>query len=584
MQNSSNKPEKRGARRLLTLFAVVALLACAAFLLPEWASRAPDAAQQTPSPSPIVYETGYLRSDGSMIAAYIVVCDEAGATHATQVNTLCRGTQVRYAQDAQVVDGLLPVSIGKASYYVPQESVVSDAQDVLAEETLYMRTAQNLLCDPQGGTLGALVAKGTQLTVTGYDEMDDTGAVRLYRVQFTDSSGAQQEGYVRPWYVTADAQEALRAYDEAGVGAIHASRPDRYGGGDGAGLDYYPRQKGDFSDNVMPQECRTLYLCCYKSVLADVDSYIALADRCGINAFVVDISDGAAIGYASPLMQEVSPTSYAAAQNSVEEYAAAIEKLRNAGYYVIGRITTFNDTCFVTDHPECGILDAAGAPIQLQGNFWPSAYNRATWQYKVALAREAVTLFGFDEIQFDYVRFPDGTYRHEQAGTINYQNAYGETKAQAIQRFLMYACDELHEMGVYVSADVFGETSNDYVAAYGQYWPAISNVVDVISAMPYPDHYGASGSYKPWEHPYETLSIWAAGAVQRQSETPTPAVVRTWIQAYDAIRAPYTTYGPEQVGAQIRAIRDAGITGGYMTWNGSSNLWKYTSLESAFNL
>ena len=95
--------------------------------------------------------------------------------------------------------------------------------------------------------------------------------------------------------------------------------------------------------------------------------------------------------------------------------------------------------------------------------------------------------------------------------------------------------------GVYVSADVFGETSGSYVTAYGQYWPAISNVVDVISGMPYPDHFAQNGTYRPWEHPYETLLDWAKNAAKRQTETPSPAIVRTWIQAYDAIQARRTT-------------------------------------------
>ena len=90
------------------------------------------------------------------------------------------------------------------------------------------------------------------------------------------------------------------------------------------------------------------------------------------------------------------------------------------------------------------------------------------WEYKVALAKDAVETMGFQEIQFDYVRFPDGTYDYEKAGTIDYRNENNETKAQAIQRFLMYATDELHDLGVYVGADVFGESVETYVTAYGQ--------------------------------------------------------------------------------------------------------------------
>jgi len=108
-------------------------------------------------------------------------------------------------------------------------------------------------------------------------------------------------------------------------------------------------------------------------------------------------------------------------------------------------------------------------------------------------------------------------------------------------------------------------------------------VVDAISGMPYPDHFGASGDWLPWEHPYDILHSWGESVMYRQKETATPAVVRTWIQAYDAIREPYNTYGPDEVYAQIKALRDTGCLGGYMTWNASSSIDKYTSLMPAFD-
>ena len=109
-----------------------------------------------------------------------------------------------------------------------------------------------------------------------------------------------------------------------------------------------------------------------------------------------------------------------------------------------------------------------------------------------------------------------------------------------------------------------------------------ANVVDVISGMPYPDHFAESGDYRPWEHPYDTLYNWGSCVKYRQEETATPAVVRTWIQAYNAIREPYNTYGPTEVFSQIRALRDTGCTGGYMTWNAGSSVDKYTYLIPAF--
>jgi hypothetical protein len=429
------------------------------------------------------------------------------------------------------------------------------------------------LRDADGNPLVALAEKGQSLDVTGYDYLNEDGTVHMYRVAFED-----EEGYVMPWYLAAEETDALADYDN-GSYAIHADREDLYGGGGAANLDYFPREKGAFADNVMPEECRTLYLVNWR--LDEVDTYIEIANNSGINAFVVDITDGGSIGYAADVMAQNTPTGAANANNSVEKYQAAIQKLKDAGYYVVGRITTFNDSFFVKDHPETAIVDNKGNALKLSSSYWPTGYNRLIWQYKVDLAVEAVELMGFNEIQFDYVRFPDRTSKYEKEGTINFRNTYGETKAQAIQRFLMYATDILHEKGVYVSADVFGEAANAYVTAYGQYWPAISNVVDVISGMPYPDHYAKEGSWIPWLHPYDTIYRFGVTAVKRQAETPTPAVIRTWIQGHDTNwKKPNAVYGVKEVSAQIKALRDSGCSGGYMIWGAS--LSKYKTIVSAF--
>lgn len=361
---------------------------------------------------------------------------------------------------------------------------------------------------------------------------------------------------------------------------LHADRGDSYGGGDAAGLDYDAYEKPKFENNVMPGTVKALYL--NNEAIRNPEAYIAVADGCGINAFVVDVMDGGAIGYASPVMQQYSPSAYEDAYNTLEDYQAAVKKLKDSGYYVIGRITAFNDPNLAADHPECVVADLSGRPLKIGGMYWPSVYSRDVWQYKVDLALEAARTMGFNEIQFDYVRFPDGTWGYDEAGTIDYRNTNDESRAQAVQRFLQYAADRLHEAGVYVSADVFGECAEKYVTAYGQYWAAISGVVDAISAMPYPDHYSASGSWLPWEHPYETMKTFGEKAAARQQETPSPAAVRTWIQCYNAIREPYNTYGPDEVAAQIRALTETGNTGGYMTWNAASSLDKYRYVSGAF--
>ncbi len=512
---------------------------------------------------PILWETGYV----SALALSAEIYDETG----TALGTLARGTQVEYTTSPEGKTQILWE--GVTGYFTEGASIVSDAAQVIPTHTLYVRTGVNLR-DINGKLLAPFVQKGQAVDVNGYDRLEEDGSAHMYRVSF-----GENEGYIMPWYLSETEESALANYD-GGSYAIHAGREDRYGGGGAANLDYFPRNKGPIEGNVMPDECRTLYIAAWR--VDEVDSYLEIARGSGINAFVVDIVDGGSVGYASEVMKQYCPSAAGAANNTVEEYQAAIQKIKDAGYYVIGRITTFNDSYFVKDHPECAIADLSGTPLKLSGEYWPTPYNRTAWQYKADLAVEAVALMGFNEIQFDYVRFPDSTWRYEDSGTIDFRNTYSETKAQAIQRFLMYAADILHGQGVYVSADVFGECAFNYVTAYGQYWPAISNVVDAISGMPYPDHFSASGSYRPWEHPYDTLNNWGKSAVARQSETATPAVIRTWIQAYNAIREPYNHYGPDEIAAQIKGLRDAGCTGGFMTWNGSASLDKYRELMPAF--
>ena len=102
--------------------------------------------------------------------------------------------------------------------------------------------------------------------------------------------------------------------------------------------------------------------------------------------------------------------------------------------------------------------------------------------------------------------------------------------------------------------------------------------------MPYPDHFakGTYGIETPWLHPYEILNSWAKRAFERQKEIETPAKVRTWIQAYDAIKNPHNTYGEYEIKEQIKGLNDAGLTDGVITWNGSSSLTKYDSIKGAF--
>lgn len=519
--------------------------------------------QQLPPPAPET-AVGYAAAPEASVPVY----DGEGAV----LGSLTRGTEVHYVLADMDSDGAyVRVVNGETYVLLEKQHLALRYEDAVQVDTVYALRGMSLL-DETGAVPGCAVEKGMALTVTGFDGLDDDGAVLRWRV-----SCDRGEGYIAADNVRMTEEEALAQYDET-LYQLHASRGDSWGGGDAAGLDYYPVEKGPIPGNDMPDEVRALYL--NGSAVQYADSYVQAAEGSGVNAFVVDIVDGTAVSYASPVMQQYSPSAYAAAMDTMEGFRANVQKLKDAGYYLVGRITVFNDAHLAADHPEQVICDLNGTPLQISHMYWPSAYDRTVWRYKVDLALEAAAL-GFNEIQFDYIRFPDGAYSYEKAGTIDYRNTYGESKAQAVQRFLLYAAERLHSAGYYLSGDVFGECANPYVTACGQYWPAISVAVDAISGMPYPDHYSAQGDYKPWEHPYDTVHMFGAAAAQRQAETVSPAAVRTWIQAYNALWEPYNTYGEAEVAAEVKALRDTGCTGGFMTWNGGSDINKYRSIIGA---
>ena len=499
-----------------------------------------------------------------------------------EVEQLKRGTEVIVNGDKIVNNNqeYYKVSYNKNEYYILVEDLVKEEKDVVKEKEMYVRTSLTLYEDVDSINIKGLIKKGEKVEILGYNNLNEDGSVDVYKVKYND-----QEGYVYGKYLVNNEEDSLKNYDEEESYQIHKKRGDSWGGGDAGSLDYYPYEKPKFEDNVMPSEVRSLYM--NAGVISNVDEYIKLAKESGINAIVVDIKDNTAPAYPANAMKEYSITNYEKAINSYDDYKKAIQKIKDAGLYVIGRITVFKDSYYSKDHPEDTILDTAtGKSYNHDGSYWPSGFNRDVWEFNVSLAIESVKEMGFNEIQFDYVRFPDRVQSLEKEGKINYNNTYNETKAQAIQRFVMYACDEIHKYNAYVSIDVFGESAHTYVTPYGQYWPAISNVADVISGMPYPDHFGTYeyGFKEPvWTIPYDLLYLWGNEFVMaRQSEIPTPAIVRTWIQAYDAIKSPKVTYDANMVSKEIQGLYDAGLTGGFITWNGGSNLSKYKEISSAF--
>lgn len=483
-----------------------------------------------------------------------------------ETDKIIRGSKVVYLDKSTLVNDAKynEIKYNDKSYYILESNLVSDIKDVVMENNKYIRTSVTVYENAKDSKIASFIKKGNEIDILGYDFLNKDGSVNMYMIKYGDI-----EGYVYSKYLVDTKEEAESNYNENSVYDTHKDRKysrELYGG-KASTLDYYPYEKVAFEDNPLMKNAKAMYL--NAGTISGIDSYLKIAKENGVNTIVVDIKDGA-LAYSSDVAKEISPVAYATAINDNDAYKEAIDKIKEAGIYAIGRIVVFNDTHYAKDHPE-DCINSTG---------WPSAYSRNVWYYNVELAKEAVHKMGFNEIQFDYVRFPENAYNLSTSGA-DFKNIYDEEKAEAVQNFLFYATDQLHKEGVYLSVDVFGECSSEYVTSYGQYWPAISNIVDAVSSMPYTDHFGRT--IDTWSNPYQTVSNWAKGASARQKEIPTPAVARTWITAYDTpYWNPTVIYDASKIESQVKALYDNGLDGGFITWNSGSSLAKYEQIKSAF--
>jgi len=511
----------------------------------------------------------YLASKESTTDIYLMDEDE----NLTLYRNVVRGTKVVSLNNEITFNEnkYTEIEYDDNKYYIASDNLVSSEKDVVLENNKYIRTSVTVYKNEVDSKIESFIKKGKKVEIIDFDKLFADGTVNMYKVKSNDT-----EGWVYAKYLVSDEDSAALNYNENSVYDTHKDRKysrELYGGSP-ATLDYYPYEKPEFENNVLLKEAKTMYLNAGSHIINNIDKYLYIAKNNGVNAIVVDIKDGA-LAYTSDVAKEYSMTAYNTAINNNDIYKSAIDKIKEAGIYAIGRIVVFNDVHYGKDHPEDCISSSVSSRL------WPSVYSRGAWEYNVELAKEAVTMMGFNEIQFDYVRFPEDAYNMSVNGSTDFKNVYNEEKAEAVQNFLFYAADQIHKVGAYLSVDVFGECSSEYVTSYGQYWPAISNIVDVVSSMPYTDHFGRT--VDTWSNPYKTVYNWALGAAKRQTEIPTPAVARTWITAYDTpYWNPTVIYDANRISEQAQALYDAGLTGGFITWNSKSSLDKYEQIKSAF--
>jgi len=338
-------------------------------------------------------------------------------------------------------------------------------------------------------------------------------------------------------------------------------------------VQFAPIKKEEYPGNPRIEN-RAIYISLNR--IGRLDDYIKLAGETDINTFVLDVKDDKGrILFDSATARETLGDNYI--RERYKDIERIVAKLKENDIYLIGRISTFKDEALALSEDGNTIYDnRSKAPYKSRdGMPWLSPYSREVWHYNVEVAKEAADL-GFNEISFDYVRFPSGVRRLEAQGVLDYRDEYTETKPESIQRFLKYARDELSKKEVYVNASVFGQVGiSNTDENIGQYWEAVSNVVDVISPMAYPSHYalGTLGIRNPDKEPFKLMDRYAEKIAQRNSNLETAGDTNVWIQGFSAPWLnEYRVYREEELKEQIDALKKNNLDN-YLVWNARSSYY-----------
>lgn len=326
-----------------------------------------------------------------------------------------------------------------------------------------------------------------------------------------------------------------------------------------------------------PEEAKALYLTGWSAGNSKkMDGVIDLINKEKMNAVVIDIKDYS--GYVSYRSEIEDVSKYNAEQVMIEDVDGLLKKLHENKIYAIARITVFQDPILAVARPELAIKNKTTGKTwkDNKGLAWIDPASSEAWDYIVKIAKDASGR-GFDEINFDYIRFPsDGSL-----GNMSYPFYKKEEKEkhEVIKDFFSYLRTNLP--GTIISADLFGlATINNGDLGIGQTIEDAYENFDFVSPMVYPSHYanGFIGYKNPAEYPYEVVKYSIEKAVQKlaelektkRAEDPEAEIklakVRPWLQAFDM----GAVYGPAKVKDQIRASNEAGGIG-WILWNASNN-------------
>lgn len=280
-----------------------------------------------------------------------------------------------------------------------------------------------------------------------------------------------------------------------------------------------------------------------------------------INALVIDIKEFKGEVYIPGVKVAEKARAYEAAAPDLADWIADLKK---RGIYTIARVVVFKDNKMPRKNPTLAVHNVHGELwFDRTHNTWLDPYNEDAWRYNLLIALEASRM-GFNEVQFDYIRFPtDGNLAQ-----MRFLKPYSRRAAsEALVGFLRRAAQLLHPFGTKISIDVFGLTTSVTTGmGIGQRLGPMAEQVDYVCPMVYPSHYyrGEYGIPNPNDQPYKTVHM-ALGDALKMLGAQGPQKLRPYLQDF-SLKGRGIRYGEKEVRAQIQAAADLGILN-WALWN-----------------
>jgi hypothetical protein len=324
-------------------------------------------------------------------------------------------------------------------------------------------------------------------------------------------------------------------------------------------------ERGEPIITLRPKTVRAAYLTYYGIAEPRIrDRVLELVGRTELNAVVIDVKGDRGL---IPYRTQVPAAIEAGVLGPViiKDFDGLLQSLREQHIYTIARIVTFKDNVLAQHRPDLAIIDTrTGKPwLDNEKLAWVDPFREEVWDYAIAIAKEAAAK-GFDEIQFDYVRFPtDG----KLAAAVYAQPNTSATRLPAIAGFLAKARRELGPTGVFLAADIFGYTAfNANDTDIGQRVEELAPHLDYICPMVYPSgyHLGIPGYRNPVAHPYEVVRD--SVRLIRQRSQRAAVQVRPWLQDFRDYAFDKRVFGTREIRAQIKGAIEGGAAG-WMLWN-----------------